>query len=101
MRPLDERRRERRLKQRVNTEWNAAPRINDQRAVAKHQANYAAQEIVTKMMRIDAVERLWKNEEDEMKHLKCLVPEVGLEPTRRADPRGILSRPSKTEALGK
>jgi hypothetical protein len=23
--------------------------------------------------------------------MKCMVPEVGLEPTRRVDPRGILS----------
>jgi hypothetical protein len=30
-----------------------------------------------------------------------MVPEVGLEPTRRTDPRGILSPLSKTDPLGK
>jgi hypothetical protein len=29
------------------------------------------------------------------------VPEVGLEPTRRLDPRGILSPPLETQPLGK
>jgi integrase len=64
---------------------------SDLREAAKRQASYAEREMVTKTVTVDTIEQLWRDELQEAKSLKELVPEVGLEPTRRADLRGILS----------
>ena len=47
--------------------------------------------MVTKTVTVADFEQLHEGRELVGKRLKKLVPEVGLEPTRRIDPRGILS----------